>query len=64
MTKRKYDATDHAIAVLKLKLDYHLMCLHDAIQNGDITQQEIEKRKLEKIRTSLEHLDYFVPVTR
>lgn len=47
------------INVLKLELDYHLMGLHDAIQDGDISVQEIEKRNLERIYQRLNNLGYF-----
>lgn len=57
--KGKYDATDHAIRVIKLEIDYHLLALHEAMKDGDISEQEVQKRKLEGFHGSLKQLGYF-----
>lgn len=59
MRDNKIDNTKQRIKMLKLELDYHLLCLHEALESGDISIQEVEKRRLEDIRTSLYELGYY-----
>ena len=63
-SKKHYDTVEEKVKVLKLELDYHLLSLHDAIVAGDVSVQEIEKRNLEAIHSSLDDLKYFAVTSK
>jgi hypothetical protein len=47
------------VNTVKYYLDYHLMCLHDAITSGNEEVQAVQKEMLSTIREALIDLGYF-----
>lgn len=45
------------LPVVRMEVDYELMMLHEAMENGDEEQKEQSKERLEKLRNELLQLN-------
>lgn len=63
--KKPVDVTAVGIKVAKMELDYHLLCLHEALEAGDEKGRVMNLASIAHVRDRLIKLGYYrIPATQ